>query len=280
MSAIKIYNNQNAKNEILPQIFNFEGSRVRVIVDKKGEPWFIATDIAKLLGHESAKDAIRILDEDEKGGHLMPTIRGPQKLSTVNESGLYSLIFCSRKNEAKKFKKWVTSKVLPAIRKTGSYGKEIDFNDTKLIHKLLVNYTDKINNLEFQVEIDQPKVNFYDNFINSEGLYNLENAARALNYHPNLFIDSLKNQYLFYQGNALVPRQRYRTQGLFVVKSNIIDNKARYQTYITPKGLQYFAEHTYIKQTNNDSTKYQSTYKSTIINNQIMGEKSCLIGMN
>ena len=247
MSAIKIYNNQNTENEILPQIFNFEGSQVRVVVDEKGEPWFIATDIAKLLGHESAKDAIRILDEDEKGGHLMPTIRGPQKLSTVSESGLYSLIFCSRKNEARKFKKWVTSKVLPAIRKTGSYGKEIDFNDTKLIHKLLVNYIDKINNLEFQIEIEKPKVDFYDDFINSEGLYNLQNAARALNCHPNLFIDSLKSHYLFYQGAALVPYQKYRDQGLFIVKSNVIDNKARCQTYITPKGLKYFAEYAYCK---------------------------------
>ncbi len=247
MNVIEIYNNQSIENEMLPQIFNFEGSQVRIIMDQRGEPWFVARDIAKILGHNSAKDAIRIVDEDEKGSHIFSTLGGPQKLSIVNESGLYSLVFASRKPSAKKLKKWVTAEVLPTIRKTGSYGKEIDFNDTKLIHKLLVNYTDKINNLEFQLEIDKPKVDFYDDFINSEGLYNLQNAARALNCHPNLFIDSLKNQYLFYQGNALVPRQKYRDQGLFTVKSNIIDNKARYQTYITPKGLRYFAEHTYCK---------------------------------
>jgi anti-repressor protein len=271
MSAIKMYSTKlenNSENDNLPQIFDFEGSKIRVITDQQGEPWFVATDIAKLLGHSTAKDAIRILDSDERGGHTMPTISGLQKLSTVNESGLYSLIFASRKNEAKKFKKWVTSDVLPTIRKTGGYGQQIDFNDTKLIHKLLVNYTDKINNLEYQVEIDKPKAAFYDDFINTDGLYNLQNAARALSLQPNLFIDSLKNHYLFYQGNALVPYRKYMNQGLFAVKSNVIENKARYQTYITPKGLRYFAEHTYAKQANNDNEYYQST----IINNQFLGE--------
>ncbi len=69
-----------------------------------------------------------------------------------------------------------------------------------------------------------------------------QNAARALNQNPNLFIHALKKVYLFYQGSALVPYQRYRDQGLFVVKSSIVDNIVRYQTYITPKGLEYFAE--------------------------------------
>lgn len=266
MSAMKYYNTKS-KNDNLPQIFNFEENQIRIITDENGEPWFIAKDIAKLLGHESAKDAIRILDEDEKGGHLMPTIRGQQKLSTVNESGLYSLIFASRKVEARRFKKWVTSEVLPTIRKTGSYGQKIDFNDTKFLHKLLLNYTDKVMQLEGKLANDQSKVNFYDNFINSDGLYNLQNAARALGSKPNLFIDSLKNNYLFYQGNALVPYQRYREQGLFVVKSNIVDNQARYQTYITPKGLKYFARHTYAKQLNN----YNANYQSITINN-ITGE--------
>jgi anti-repressor protein len=68
---------------------------------------------------------------------------------------------------------------------------------------LLLDYAAKI-------EKDQSKVEFYDNFINAEGLYNLQKSARALNKNPNLFIDSLKNTYLFYQGTALVSYQRYR----------------------------------------------------------------------
>lgn len=136
----------------------------------------------------------------------------------------------------------MTSEVLPTIRKTGSYGQKIDFNDTRLLQNLLLNYTDKVMKLEAKVANNQPKVDFYDDFINADGLYNLQNAARALGLGPNLFIDSLKNNYLFYQGRALVPYQRYREQGLFAVKSNIAEDKAYYQTFITPKGLEYFAK--------------------------------------
>jgi anti-repressor protein len=259
MSAIKNCNNQNLESETLPQIFDFDGSQIRVIIDQKGEPWFVANEVTNILGYRMASDATRVLDIDEKGTHNLSTLGGLQKLAIINESGLYSLIFASRRKEAKIFKKWVTSDVLPAIRKTGSYGQQIDLSDTKLLHKLLLNYTDRVSKLECEVEFNQPKVNFYDNFINSEGLYNLQNAARALNCHPNLFIDSLKDHYLFYQNKVLVPYQRYRTQGLFVVKSNILDNQVRYQTYITPKGLRYFAEHSYVNQANNDNSNYQST---------------------
>jgi anti-repressor protein len=262
MSTMEIYNTRSV-NDNLPKVFDFEGSQVRIITDHKGEPWFVANDVAEVLGYRMASDATRILEADEKGTHNLSTPGGPQKLSTVNESGLYSLIFASRKVEAKKFKKWVTSDVLPTMRKTGSYGQQIDLGDTKFLHKLLLNYTDKVMQLEGKLSNDQSKVNFYDHFINSDGLYNLQNAARALGSKPNLFIDSLKNNYLFYQGNALVPYQRYREQGLFVVKSNIVDNQARYQTYITPKGLKHFAKHTYVKQLNN----YNANYQSITINN-------------
>jgi anti-repressor protein len=247
MTELNIYN-QNSTNETLPQIFNFEGSKVRVILDQQGEPWFVATEVASILGYRMASDATRVLEEDEVHTHIMRTNRGTRKFAIVNESGLYSLIFGSRKQEAKKFKKWVTSEVLPTIRKTGSYGQKIDFNDTKLLQSLLLNYTDKVVKLEKRIANDQPKVDFYDDFINADGLYNLQNAARALGLGPNLFIDSLKNNYLFYQGRVLVPYQRYITQGLFVMKSNVIETQAYYQTFITPKGLEYFArKHCFLK---------------------------------
>lgn len=165
----------------------------------------------------------------------MPTPGGPQKLAVINESGLYSLILLSRKPEVKSFRKWITSEVLPSIRKIGSYGHKVDLNDPKQLRALLLDYSDRI-------EKDQPKVHFYDQYINSEGFYNLQNAAKALNQNPNLFINTLKNGYLFYQGSALVPYQRYMTQGLFMVKSSIVDSVARYQTYITPKGLEHFSK--------------------------------------
>lgn len=266
MSKIEIYNN-NSLNETLPQVFNFEENQVRIILDQQQEPWFASSDVAKILGYNNTGHATRILEQDEKVIRKVDTLGGPQKLGFVNESGLYSLIFGSRRREAKKFKKWVTSDVLPTIRETGGYGKQIDLSDPKLLHQLVLDYTKRVIALEDKLEINQPKVSFYDDFINSDGLYNLQNAARALNLHPNLFIDSLKNNYLFYQGNALVPYQRHRTKGLFVVKSNVINNHIRYQTYITPRGMQYFAEHNYTKQANDSSAKYLSNCTSTSFNN-------------
>jgi anti-repressor protein len=219
--------------------FAHESGEIRGFLDANNELWFIASDIAKLLEYRDANNAIRVLDDDEKGTHIVSTFRGSQKLAIINESGLYSLILMSRKPEVKRFKKWVTSEVLPSIRKTGGYNKQTDLNDPKQLRQLLLGYADKI-------EEDQPKVQFYDEFINSEGLYNLQNAARALNKSPNLFIRSLKDIYFFYQGSALMPYQRYHEQGLFEVKSTIVDNQVRYQTYVTPKGLEYFAKHDHV----------------------------------
>lgn len=103
----------------VPAVFSFDSLDVRV-VDRDGEPWFVAADICSVLDLETHKVVGR-LDEDEKGRFSIPTPGGPQEMSVVNESGLYSVILGSRKPEAKRFKKWVTSEVLPTIRKTGSY---------------------------------------------------------------------------------------------------------------------------------------------------------------
>ena len=98
--------------------FSFEGFAVRTIqID--GEPWFVASDVCDSL--TVATEQTRRLDEDEKGLRTVQTLGGPQDMLVINESGLYSLILTSRKPEAKRFKKWVTREVLPAIRKTGSY---------------------------------------------------------------------------------------------------------------------------------------------------------------
>lgn len=104
-------------------VFRFGDSAIRVIL-KSENPWFIATDIAECLGYRNAPDAARHLDDDEKDTHIVRTLGGKQKLTIINESGLYALVLRSRKPEARKFAKWVTGEVLPAIRKTGSYAVE------------------------------------------------------------------------------------------------------------------------------------------------------------
>lgn len=103
-----------------PTVFDFQEHAVRVIV-RGSEPWFVAADVCRVLGINNARDAVTRLDEDEKGVGNTDTLGGKQAITLINESGLYHLSFKSRKPAAKAFRKWVTSEVLPAIRKTGQY---------------------------------------------------------------------------------------------------------------------------------------------------------------
>lgn len=92
------------------------------------------------------------------------------------------------------------------------------------------------------IDAAKPKVQFYDAFRNADGLYGLDNAARALNIPPRKFTQALYNQrFLFREGGVLVPYAEHREKGVFFVKVTMVDDKARHQTYITPKGLTYFA---------------------------------------
>ncbi len=100
--------------------FNFGTQQVRTLLID-GEPWFVATDIAAALQYRDSFNMCRNLDDEEKGTQIVSTPGGAQEMLAINESGLYSAILRSRKAEAKRFKKWVTSEVLPAIRKTGRY---------------------------------------------------------------------------------------------------------------------------------------------------------------
>ncbi len=100
------------------QVFTYQESQVRTI-QKDGEPWFVLKDVCNILSIGNAADVYARLDEDEKGVGQIDTLGGNQKMSIISESGLYNVILRSDKPEAKPFRKWVTSEVLPSIRKTG-----------------------------------------------------------------------------------------------------------------------------------------------------------------
>lgn len=107
-------------NNALEIFKNEEFGEIRV-VDIEGEPWFVGKDIASVLGYSNPQKAIRDhVDEDDKTVNELFTVNGTKGI-LINESGLYSLILSSKLSAAKKFKKWVTSEVLPSIRKTGAY---------------------------------------------------------------------------------------------------------------------------------------------------------------
>lgn len=105
------------------QVFTYQSSEVRTVT-KGGEPWFVLKDVCAVLGVVDHKSVVRRLDDDEKGvAQILPLggKGGAQETTIINESGLYSVILRSDKPEAKPFRKWVTSQVLPSIRKTGAY---------------------------------------------------------------------------------------------------------------------------------------------------------------
>ncbi len=117
MTSIK-----NEAGNLLPQafVFNASNQQVRTVL-LDGEPYFVAKDVCSILDISNHIDAVSRLDDDEKGRSVIPTQFGDKEINLVNESGLYHLIFQSRKSEAKAFRKWVTSEVLPALRRTGHY---------------------------------------------------------------------------------------------------------------------------------------------------------------
>lgn len=142
-----LFSMQTRKNEagtLLPNEYTFRGTQVRTIV-LNGVPYFVAKDVCSALDISNHKDAVSRLDEDERRGSALPTPSGTQRMAIVNESGLYHLIFQSRKPEAKAFRKWVTSEVLPELRRTGSYATlpDVSFqivNDRKMypFHEMAV----------------------------------------------------------------------------------------------------------------------------------------------
>lgn len=105
-------------NQIVP--FDFEEQAVRTVM-QGDEPWFVAADVCRILEIGNTAQALSRLDDDEKGIITSDTLGGAQKLSIISESGLYALVFTSRKEEAKRFRKWVTGEVLPALRRSGAY---------------------------------------------------------------------------------------------------------------------------------------------------------------
>lgn len=134
------------------QIFsNSEFGEIRTIT-KDGEPWFVASDVAKALGYRMASDMTRRIDEEDKGYTKVRTHGGEQEMSIINESGLYAGVFCSNLDSAKSFKHWVTSEVLPSIRKTGSYSKPLTTSEQiRLLAQGNTELTERVDKVEDKI---------------------------------------------------------------------------------------------------------------------------------
>ena len=165
------------------QIFQNNGFNIRGGLINN-EPYFVATDIAKALGYRDAFDMTRRLDDDEKDTQKVRTLGGEQVMVVLNESGLYSSILGSNKEQAKVFKKWVTSEVLPSIRKTGSYSIQSQFQIPQTYSEALMLAAKQAEQIEQQtalIEAQKPKVEFYEAVTGSTDTIDIGSAAKVLN---------------------------------------------------------------------------------------------------
>lgn len=221
------------------RVFRFAGFPIRTILDDKGNPWWVATDVARVLNFRDAWSAVRGLDEDERGTHILCTPGGDQPLTIINEPGLYSLILRSTKPEARRFKKWIVSEVLPAIRKNGQYSVE------KIGRRELAQMV-----LEAEAEIDRanrkiaelaPRAQGYDRVCAADNAQTMATVAKVLGTGRDRLFAFLRDKGVLQTNN--LPYQRYLNAGYFKVieKPIAIGDKLlnHSQTLVTPKGLDY-----------------------------------------
>lgn len=202
------------------QIFNNEQfGQVRVIT-KDGEPWFVAKDIANILGYSNSRKAIydHVYTED-KGVTKCDTLGGSQELTTINESGLYSLIFGSKMESAAKFKRWVTSDVLPSIRKHGMYATDELINNPDL----LIAAATKIKE-ERAARLEAEKQR--DKLIHQNKLYTTSEIAKELGLKSanklNQLLAEKKIQYK--QNKTWLLYSKYADCGYVSIKQDILDS--------------------------------------------------------
>lgn len=232
------------------QIFNYQSNEVRT-VEMNGEPWFVLKDVCNILNINNASDVYNRLDDDEKGIAQIDTLGGRQKMSTVNESGLYHVILRSDKPEAAPFRKWVTSEVLPSIRKNGGYiagqqelsPQELMAKALLVANKTLAEREARISELTVQNNIMAPKAEYFDELVDRNMLTSFRDTAKELGIKPKTFVDWLLAKKFIYrdQKGKLMPRED-KNNGLFEVKEAKNDKTqwSGVQTLITPKGRETF----------------------------------------
>lgn len=163
--------------------FNFNSNEIRVIQDENGEPWFIATDIAKVLGYVQTNSMNKIIDNEDKKKHTLLIGGNYINQSLINEAGLYQAIFGSTLPKAKEFQKWVTRDVLPSIRKHGMYAKEELLDNPDLLLDVVTKLkAEKELRLQAEQKIaeDAPKLECYEDIMGSKDLISFGELAKVL----------------------------------------------------------------------------------------------------
>lgn len=223
------------------QIFNFNDNSIYTILDDDNNIWFLAKDVCNILGLDNVTKAVSRLDEDElqvidfKALNLSKVSTKTDMRNIINESGLYSLVLTSIKPEAKAFKKFVTSEILPTIRKTGSYSMQPKELSRLEILTMAIEAEKKVLLLESKIEEDKPKVELANDLIDSTGLTPIKLAAKELGIPPMTFFKMLRVDGIIDSHNIMY--QRFINSGLGEIKVTTKNNKMFSSTLFTPKGL-------------------------------------------
>ena len=242
------------------QTWSYENSEIRTI-EKDGEPWLVGKDVAAVLGYANASKAIQDhVDAEDKLNNDSLLSLGQRGGWLINESGLYSLILSSKMPNAKKFKRWVTSVVLPSIRKHGAYMTDQTLEQALTSPDFLIQLATQLKEekeqrkqLEAKVEQDKPKVLFADSVSASKSSILVGELAKILKQNGvdtgqfRLFAWLRENGYLIKREGSdyNMPTQRSAEMGLFEVKQTIITHSDGHITTnktpkVTGKGQVYF----------------------------------------
>lgn len=241
-------------NEI--KIFdNPEFGKVRTM-EINGEPYFVGKDVSEILGYSDTNKAIAMhVDDEDKLNDKTASSLGQRGGWLINESGLYSLILSSKLPKAKEFKRWVTSEVLPSIRKHGAYAVDELLNDPEFAIKTftaLKEEREKSKRLSEQIEADKPKVIFADSVSAAKSSILIGDLAKLIkqngvNIGQNRLFEWLRtNGYLIKDGTSKnMPTQRAADMKLFEVKVRTVNNpdgsiRETKTTVVTGKGQVYF----------------------------------------
>ncbi len=239
------------------QIFNHPDFGEVRTVTVNDEPWFVGKDVAQALGYQNPQKALRDhVDDDEKTVNDSFTVNGTPAI-LINESGLYSLILSSKLPGAKEFKRWVTSEVLPSIRKHGAYMTPETLEAAILspdyllkVVTALKDETDKRKALEavnsrltVENQIMQPKADYFDELVDRNLLTNFRETAKELGVPPKKLVQFLIDKKYLYRDKKgkLLPFEG-KNSDLFEVKETF-NEKTQWsgtQTMVTPKGREAF----------------------------------------
>lgn len=258
------YKKENKQMNELKQ-FNFENNQVRTLLIND-EPWFVGKDVAEILGYTNPRKAIiDHVDEEDKtdGVTIRDSIGREQHPMCINESGLYSLILSSKMPSAKKFKRWVTSEVLPQIRKTGSYATP-QLTGEELMAKALIEAKSIMERQNKEITEMKPKALFADTVSASDNSILVGQEAKLISQRgfkvgQNRFFAWLREHgYLCSKGeNYNMPTQKSRKMNLIEIKIRTVANpdgsvRETKTPVITGKGQVYFVNK-YIEKSNAES---------------------------